>query len=131
MNNFPPSSAAPVQTADPSPGGAGGGGSQLLIDWDRPRAAARDPQTSHAAAERIKASGVLGQQAALVLSLVRRYPGHTSAELAARHADAVGGHWAVYRPMVARRLPELLGVRQGATRQCNVCESPSVTWWPL
>lgn len=104
---------------------------QMLIDWDRPRASARDPQTSHAAAERIKRSGALGRQAALVLSLVQRYPGHTSAELAARHADAVGGHWAVLRPMFARRLPELLGVRQGASRQCTVCESPSVTWWPL
>ena len=104
---------------------------QMAIDWDRPRAATTDPGTSHAAAERLKRSGALGRQAALVLELVRRYPGHTSAELAARHADAVGGHWAVHRPMFARRLPELLGVRQGSSRQCGVCESPSVTWWPL
>ena len=104
---------------------------QAVLDWDRPRARATDPQTSHTAAERIKRSGALGKQAALVLSLVQRFPGHTSAELAARHADEIGGHWAVHRSMVARRLPELHGVRQGKSRQCTVCESPSVTWWPI
>ena len=104
---------------------------QALLDWDRPRARTTDPQTSHTAAARIKRSGALGKQAALVLSLVERFPGHTSAELAARHAEEVGGHWAVLRPMFGRRLPELHGVRQGASRQCSVCGSPSVTWWPI
>lgn len=49
---------------------------------DVPRAANADPETSHIAADRIKASGALGKQQQIVLDAVKRYAGATSAELA-------------------------------------------------
>ena len=49
---------------------------------DTPRARRSDPETSHIAADRIKASGVLGKQQAAVLEAVRRYPGSTAVEIA-------------------------------------------------
>lgn len=102
---------------------------------DTPRARNTDPATSHKAAARIKSSGALGEQQRAVLDLVQRYPGHTSAELAMHLAIERGqgaGGWAVLRPMVARRLPELVPVhvRKGEARVCDVCGSESVTWWP-
>lgn len=96
---------------------------------DAPRAANTDPETSHLAAERIKATGALGEQQRRVLELVRKFPGMTSAELAA-HIDAV--NWKDHRHMVARRLPELAGVHisRGEARACRVTGSKCVTWWP-
>lgn len=64
---------------------------QLDLLADTPRARRNDPETSHRAAARIKASGALGRQQALVLDYVRRFPGHTSAELARRMAEARDG----------------------------------------
>lgn len=96
---------------------------------DVPRAANTDPKTSHLAAERIKATGALGEQQRRVLELVRKFPGLTSAELAA-HIDAV--NWKEHRPMIARRLPELAGVHidRRDARVCKVTGSKCVTWWP-
>lgn len=92
---------------------------------DTPRARATDPQTSHEAAEAIKASGELGRQQAAVLALVRRFPGRTSIELAAlseRRFD---------RYQVARRLPELAPVyvrRSDAVVEINGRRHH--TWFP-
>lgn len=102
---------------------------------DTPRARNSDPATSHRAAERVKLTGALGRQQALVRDLVQRFPGHTSAELAMHHALERGqgaGGWALYRPMIARRLPELapVHVRKGEARVCDVTGQQSLTWWP-
>jgi hypothetical protein len=101
---------------------------------DLPRARNTDPATSHKAAATIKASGALGKQQRAVLELVRLWPGHTSAEIAVLYAQQQGDstRWREVRPLVARRLPELVPVyiRKGAARICDFCGSPSVTWWP-
>ena len=89
---------------------------------DTPRARNTDPETSHEAAEAIKASGELGRQQLAVLEAVRRWPGLTSLELGARMKL---DRWAV-----ARRLPELEGVyvRKGEAKTVN--GRRHVTWWP-
>ena len=69
---------------------------------DLPRSRRNDPETSHEAAEAIKASGELCRQQAEVLAALRRWPGSTSIELA--------GRMGVGRHLTARRLPELDGV---------------------
>lgn len=97
---------------------------------DVPRAANADPDTSHLAAARIKASGALGEQQRRVLEMVCKFPGCTSAELAA-HIDAT--NWQSHRAMTGRRLPELERggfVRKGEARVCRVCKAKCVTWWP-
>ncbi len=88
--------------------------------FDRPpRAATRDPLSSHRAADELERSGRGARQAALVLELVRATPGLTSAELAARHgAD---------RHMIARRLPEL--AQRGLVRRIEI-EARQVRWVP-
>lgn len=108
---------------------------QLDIITDTPRARVSDPETSHLAAARVKSTGVLGKQQQRVKALVEQYPGCTSAELAMHLAIDEGkgpGAWAVYRPMVARRLPEIapLYVRKGEARECSVTGSPGIQWWP-
>lgn len=107
---------------------------QLDLLADTPRARRNDPETSHRAAARIKASGALGRQQALVLDYVRRFPGHTSAELARRMAQArddTAATWSAYRPMLGRRLPELepVHIRKGAERICEVTGFQCLTWW--
>lgn len=100
---------------------------------DVPRAANADPETSHLAADRIKASGALNEQQAIVLEYVKRYAGLTSAEYAQRHALAIGGTWKEHRAMFARRLPELavIHVKRGDARECRTSRAKCITWWPL
>lgn len=90
---------------------------------DTPRARAKDPVTSHEAADAIKASGELGRQQRDVLDAVHRWPGLTSLELGARMNI---NRWAV-----ARRLPELepVHVFKGEPRVVN--GRRHVTWWPV
>lgn len=104
--------------------------SRSLVDV--PRAANADPETSHLAADRIKATGALGDQQRRVLDLVNRFPGCTSAELANAVSVATGDAYAKLRTQFARRLPELAGVhiRRGDARVCKVTGSKCVTWWP-
>jgi hypothetical protein len=102
---------------------------------DRPRARVSDPETSHKAAARIKASGALGRQQGIVKAYVEEFPGRTSAELAYEMAlarDGDGAHWHKYRAMVARRLPELspIHIRKGEAMVCDVTGAESLTWWP-
>jgi len=59
-----------------------------------------------------------------VLELVRKYPGRTSAELAAQSQG-------IDRWTAARRLPELRAaqlVRNGAERRCAVTGKRALTW---
>lgn len=100
---------------------------------DVPRAAAADPDTSHVAADALLASGELNRQQVLVRDLVRAHEGTTSAELAQIYAAEHGGTWRDYRPMIARRLPELVvgfHVKREKPRACRVTKSKSMTWWP-
>ena len=83
----------------------------------------------------MKQSGALSHQQQLVLDYVRRYPGHTSAELARLMAKARDDDyrlWMNYRHMVARRTSELcpLYVRRGEARDCEVTGNAAATWWP-
>lgn len=98
-------------------------------DEARPRARARrtDPASARASADLVESRGIAPAQRGQVLSLVQRYPGKTSAELAAR----VQG---MDRWQVARRLPELdrAGViMRGEQRICRVCQRRGITWWPV
>jgi hypothetical protein len=91
---------------------------------DTPRARRTDPETSHMAAQRIKASGALGCQQSAVFAAVRQWPGSTAVELA-----RLAG---MDRYAVSRRLPELepVHVRRGEARTCEANGRPQVTWWP-
>ena len=104
------------------------------IDWiapmprpallaDTPRARNTDPESSHTAAQKVKASGALGCQQAAVLAAVKQWPGMTAVELA--HLGKMD------RYAVSRRLPELcpVHVRRGEIRDCSVNARPQVTWW--
>lgn len=75
-----------------------------------PRAATRDPLSSHAAADAMERSGRLWRQLDRVLAAVRATPGLSSGELAARHG--------LDRHMVARRLPD--AERAGLVRRIEV-----------
>lgn len=80
-----------------------------------------DPSTSHLAGEVITKSGSRQIQINLVADLVNRQEGLTSAEIAARYG--------VDRYMVARRLPDSIEVKKGASRKCSISGRLAVTWW--
>lgn len=92
-----------------------------------PIARRTDPITSHEAADAITKDGTRASQRHTVLLMVRRRPGHTSAELAAsNNAD---------RYVLARRLPDLRDhgglVYNGLEpRVCKVTGKRAQTWWP-
>jgi hypothetical protein len=89
---------------------------------DTPRSRRSDPETSHEAADEVRRSGELGRQQLAVLAAVKRWPGLTSLELAARMQ--------VSRYVTARRLPELSPwVRKGPEFRV-VNGRRHVTWWP-
>lgn len=96
---------------------------------DLPQAAANaDPDTSHEAAERMTVSGRRQRHAALVLDLVRRFPGSTSVEL----HQAQSGESRLDRHEVSRRLADLKAmglVRQGDKRTCRIRGTNMVTWF--
>ena len=90
---------------------------------DLPRSRALDPESSHDAAEAIRRSGALAGQQKAVADAVRRWPGLTSLELAARLRFD--------RYQVARRLPEIETagqVRRGEIKTIN--RRKHLTWWP-
>ena len=99
---------------------------QTAIDFTAPPARARrtDPDSSHAAADRVNKTGKAAVQRAKVFALVEATPGLTSAELAERHRED--------RSMIARRLPELREKKLVRTdsRECRVNGSKALTWWP-
>ena len=86
-------------------------------------ARASDPATSHLSASEHVASGRHGEQCRAVLDAARRWPGHTSRELAAEAG--------MDRYVVARRLSDLAhagAVVQRAARVCRVGRRMAVTW---
>ena len=84
-----------------------------------------DPETSQRGAFEIRQSGKLSTQASAVLAAVKRWPGHTSAELAdLMHCD---------RYVASRRCPTLANegrVRRGPKKRCSMTGMMSFTWWP-
>lgn len=85
-----------------------------------------DDVTSHEAAARMVASGLLNKQCREVLAALRKYPGRTSAELARDSG--------LERYKVARRLPDLRDqgfARKGGSRKCTHGQYRAVTWWPI
>jgi len=86
---------------------------------------ASDPSTSEAAALAAERTGSASAQREACLAEVRRTPGRTAAEIAAR----VG----LERHAPSRRLPELREaglVRNGEVRTCSEMGSKALTWWP-
>lgn len=84
-----------------------------------------DPETSAEAEQHINGSGQRATQQHRILSLVRRFPGMTSRELAARaNMD---------RYIVGRRLSELAPkwIRRSEKRVCGVSRLRALTWRPV
>lgn len=94
-----------------------------------PIARRRDPSTSHESAEHITKNGSRARQQNATLDLVRRFPGHTSAELAVK-SELAGGD--IDRWTAARRLPELRKawlVKTGEARSCSISGRRALTWY--
>ena len=84
-----------------------------------------DPDSSRQAELEITCSGARVHQAEIVLDLVRRKPGRTSAEYSM--------HCNLDRWQIARRLPELAAAglaHKGAMRKCGLSKRSGLTWWP-
>ena len=92
---------------------------------DTPRSRRTDPETSHRAADRIKASGQLRKQQHAVLQALIRWPGSTAVELATNSG--------IDRYTVSRRLPELVPIhaKRGKPRVCRVAGTPQTTWYAV
>jgi DNA invertase Pin-like site-specific DNA recombinase len=86
---------------------------------DLARARRDDPETSHAAAERVRRSGQVAAHQLLIRDAIQRRPGMTYVEI----AEATG----LERHAVGRRLKELEPVhaKRGAAR------NGMQTWWPV
>ena len=85
-----------------------------------PRSASGDAPASERAENKMRESGKMRGQALAVLTLVKRFPGYTSKELASES-------WPLDRYQLARRLPELLSAGL-VTRTDEKVES---RWWPV
>ena len=88
-----------------------------------PRARNTDPVSSHEAANRQR-KGRAYTDGHVVFSIVKIWPGSTSAEL----ANLSGRD----RHMIARRLPDLEErglVRRGEIRKCKAHGTNAVSWW--
>jgi len=109
---------------------AEGGEARRPNPYFRPRApetlARRgDPETSLEAARKIVSSGTDAAQCERVLEALRRYPNHTSADL----AKLCG----MDRYIVARRLPELQAAglaRIGGKTLSHSTGKSGMAWWP-
>jgi hypothetical protein len=85
-----------------------------------------DPETSHEAAREIVASGTDAAQCERVLEALRRYPNHTSADLA-----KLSG---IDRYVTARRLSELQAsgrARTGGKTLSHSTGKSGMAWWPV
>lgn len=97
----------------------------------RRRARQTDPSTSHEAAA--NNAPRLNAQAARVLSLIERYPGHTACELAQRETRDPAAYVRA-RYMISRRASELRAmhlVRSGTPRRCTVAGSNQMIWYTI
>lgn len=88
-----------------------------------------DPPTSRRAAEAKKASGTLSTDAALLLSYIERFPGHTIPGLAAVAALEHGVPLEVMRQRFGRRAIDLKRAFKAGTRGTENTE-PMQRWWP-
>ena len=93
--------------------------SQLGLFAGHVGARATDHDSSHAAMDKLESSGKAQVQRELVLRLVQRWPGMSSAQLA-RLGE-------VDRHLVARRLPEL---RSDGRIKAMKPAGKEITWWP-
>lgn len=95
------------------------------MDIQPPAARNTDPVTSHIAADSVTRSGVRLTQQKAIAAALKKFPGNTSREL----AELIGAN----RYVVARRLPEIEGIKskRGEKRECRICRSQCITWWPL
>ena len=90
------------------------------------RARSTVPDTSHAAAADLVASGALRVQHAKTEAAVARHPGHSSL-----HLSTLTG---LDRHMLGRRLPELARegrIWRGPSAPCATTGKPACTWWPV
>lgn len=100
---------------------------------DTPRARRTDPDTSHAAGDKVRRTGELGKQQRLVLDAVKRWPGRTSAELGKLIAEERGEDVIVWRYRAGRRLSEVAvggHIRRARPRQCEATGNMAATWHP-
>lgn len=89
-----------------------------------PASRLNDPQSSHEAEGHINRSGARSVQQEIVLSAVRKNPGHTSRELT--------GFCELDRYQIARRLADLEQggfVFKGHMRECTAGGRNAVTWF--
>ena len=93
-----------------------------------------DPHTSTLSAREVTRGGARKRQADEVLRLVRKFPNCTSSELDRLHFMREKGEWRLDRYVIARRLPELADIKNGAlvergpARQCRVTGRMALTW---
>ena len=80
-----------------------------------------DPFTSHLAGYDIEASSKAHNQRVIAFAAVKANPGLTSKELSQ--------HCELDRYQLARRLPEITGVKQGSKRYCTIGDNLCCTWW--
>lgn len=96
--------------------------------FDKPRAAKRDPETSHRVGEQLEKSGALSDSRYYTLVALRIWEGWHSTPPTSR--ELADGN-ARLRTEYARRLPELreMGfVEQRPARVCRDGGRPSMTW---
>jgi len=97
-----------------------------LFNAAKPASRAGDSYTSDLAEEKVTKSGIRQQQCRVVYELLQKHNGFTSKELAKISK--------LDRYMIARRLPDLLGVgkvRKGQKRQCGVAHTLADTWFTV
>lgn len=100
--------------------------------FDEPPRARRDgPETSRQAAAHVAESGVASRQCSVCLAAVIRWPGRTTAELAANIEKVWKENYTPH--IVGRRLPELRArdlIRNGPVRRCKATARRAMTWVP-
>lgn len=100
---------------------------------DVPRSRTTDPDSSHIAADHIKACGALAAQQDIVFRFIRLHQHLTTRELARAYARAYGGNEEKHNQMFHRRCPELEGIRlkTGESRKCRISGRTCQVWTTL
>ena len=89
----------------------------------RPLSHRHDPDTSRQAAALVDATGTRDDHITIIVSAVRRHPGHTSAELA--QITGLERHEAARRTADAEHRGL---IRKGPARKCSLSHRAAVTW---
>lgn len=107
-------------------------GGWTLAVVETPAARASDPETSHAAASEITASGGRASQQRAVVDLVRRHPGRTAGELARIESEGLPLDPSRRYYAIQRRVSEMSPrwIRRGTPRKCPVSGRMATTLWP-